>query len=162
MGVSNDESRWTDNRQPLDSATREFSSAFEQILEETVSRDEAITNNEGTDTSGTESAPAQEGKRENWYDGTVEQLHMAISNEMHNSSSSENESLTQLMEPEGDADSSQMNIDNQQSTSNDNANSEAPPNQNIKKEASSEHNDNDLSSDAATSEALISERPTTE
>ena len=127
MGVSNDESRWTDNRQPLDSAIREFSSAFEQILEETVSRDEAITNNEGTDTSGTESAPAQEGKRENWYDGTVEQLHMAISNEMHNSSSLENESLIQLMESEGNADSSQMNIDNQQSTSNNNANSEASP-----------------------------------
>ena len=127
MGVSNDESRWTDNRQPLNSATREFSSAFEQILEETVSRDEAITNNEGTDTSGTESTPAQEGKRENWYDSTIKQLYMAISNEMHNSSSLENESLIQLMESEGNADSSQMNIDNQQSTSNNNANSEASP-----------------------------------
>ena len=57
MGASNYKFRQIKNEQPLESATREFSLAFEQILGETVSKDIVITYNKETDTSRTKSTP---------------------------------------------------------------------------------------------------------
>jgi len=154
-GISNDESRWTDDGQPLDPSTREFSTAFEQILEETISRDAIVANNEETDTSGTENAPAQESNRDsNWYDGAVEQLRVAISTEINNSSSSENESSTQ-METEADTDSNQMNIDHADQSSN---NTNATPNQNAEQVISNMLNDINAPPDTTSLNPTITEQ----